>query len=382
MTHKTAIILITVFFQIQSNLFCLYAQSLSKKITSVNKVSSLLEGKYLNLYLYTDQENIKLIDRIPIINRSISYENESIEDDFYLLQNPANNTFISFIWDSDINILADSLEYSKSKIINSSSNYILDSSVQYIQKRWYKRAIWKAYRDSIEKINSDNQSYLSYKKLREREVMLSESSFAQYIDLMKSWICMNYKSKISLHLLKFNHLLIPGKLLDSLKNNVIDVSLRNHKWFNAITKVENKWSLSIGQKMVNYKLFTINQKTINSEDFFGEKYLLYFWGTWCKPCKELLPKLKEVNIANKIAKYNMISIASEKDINNLNINDYIKEQNIFWPVVVEKLTGEGTLNKTMSIDIYPTIILVNTFGIIEDIAHGPKEIKLLLDNIE
>lgn len=74
---------------------------------------------------------------------------------------------------------------------------------------------------------------------------------------------------------------------------------------------------------INQKIAKISEITKNRKRYT----LLDFWGTWCKPCIELTPKLKQLNkdYSNDIQ---IISVALDNEIET--VKNYTKEHHMDW----------------------------------------------------
>ena len=81
------------------------------------------------------------------------------------------------------------------------------------------------------------------------------------------------------------------------------------------TKLNNNITLNDEQN-IEKKLFNILD--LNS------KYVIYFWATWCIPCKKELPDLKKMKIDNKDLKVIIISIDKKSIKDQLNFLKKIK----------------------------------------------------------
>lgn len=50
-------------------------------------------------------------------------------------------------------------------------------------------------------------------------------------------------------------------------------------------------TLAVGQPAPPLVLHTLDGRSINSADLFGQVVILTFWATWCEPCRDELPLL-------------------------------------------------------------------------------------------
>ncbi len=84
-----------------------------------------------------------------------------------------------------------------------------------------------------------------------------------------------------------------------------------------------------GDTIDNFHIKLINgEETYLKNYLYQDKYiLLYFWGTWCAPCKQRLPLLKEL-----YNKYNnrieIIGLANDRKLSK--VKNYIKKNEVEW----------------------------------------------------
>jgi len=50
----------------------------------------------------------------------------------------------------------------------------------------------------------------------------------------------------------------------------------------------------VGQRRPDFSLGGSNGEPIHAADFDGQVWLINFWATWCKPCREEMPMLSEL----------------------------------------------------------------------------------------
>jgi thiol-disulfide isomerase/thioredoxin len=92
-----------------------------------------------------------------------------------------------------------------------------------------------------------------------------------------------------------------------------------------------------------------------SEILTNKKYILLdFWGTWCTPCKELTPELKNIN--NKLGdSIQIISIAYDKNLDQ--VKKYIQDNDMNWDHLYSE-DRKGIIDD-LRVTSYPTFILIN-----------------------
>lgn len=112
----------------------------------------------------------------------------------------------------------------------------------------------------------------------------------------------------------------------------------------------------------NVRFKDVRGKEFSVKDVFGNKdyIIMDFWGTWCAPCKQLTPKLVEMN-ANS-TNFNIISIAFENSEDRDKVIDYTKKNKMFWTHAFEvrnKLNFQTSFVHNLKINTFPTFIVLN-----------------------
>lgn len=128
---------------------------------------------------------------------------------------------------------------------------------------------------------------------------------------------------------------------------------------------------SIANKFYGYQeenyAYNIDSKDINEEQvelkyLMGKFVILDFWGTWCMPCKEITPKLKELYSKYHTQGLEIISIAYENGVDTA-VKNYIVNNDIKWINLYENQKNkENSIIERYRINSFPTLILINPEG--------------------
>ncbi|WP_431242421.1 TlpA family protein disulfide reductase [Flavobacterium sp. P21] len=119
----------------------------------------------------------------------------------------------------------------------------------------------------------------------------------------------------------------------------------------------------VGSIAPNFSLKDINNKAISLADFKGKKYILIdFWASWCAPCREELPYIKELYKNYKSQGFEIISVTKD-------------EKSDLWKKAIEKekiqswkhvsiLENQSTVDKDYFVNGIPHKVLIDKNGII------------------
>lgn len=141
-------------------------------------------------------------------------------------------------------------------------------------------------------------------------------------------------------------------IIDSITNDVSKLILKH------IPSKKNIYGYRAGQKVRNVALNDLLGNKINLSEITKKKpfTILDFWGTWCKPCIEEIPKLK--NFYTTYSKdINLVSIAYDKDVEK--VKNFTASNAMIWPqLFADRSKREGVIND-LHIEEFPTLILLD-----------------------
>jgi thiol-disulfide isomerase/thioredoxin len=105
---------------------------------------------------------------------------------------------------------------------------------------------------------------------------------------------------------------------------------------------------------------------ISTDELRGKVVLLDFWGTWCPPCRESLPSLRDLNKRySKEKAFVMISVSvrDEEDV----WRDFTVKNQMVWPQAFDR---DSKIQRAFQVSRFPTYILVDHEGIIRYRVSG------------
>ena len=130
---------------------------------------------------------------------------------------------------------------------------------------------------------------------------------------------------------------------------------------------------------------------ITLEDLRGKVVLLDFWGTWCPPCVESVPELRNLHKRySKEANFVIIGISSDSD--DAEWREFTVKNKMVWPQYRDQ---DRKILRAFGIRAFPTYILIDHEGIVrfssigagwlraanlEDAIH--KQIKIVAKSTE
>lgn len=181
------------------------------------------------------------------------------------------------------------------------------------------------------------------------------------------------RSKIYNKLSPDSLLLLLESVSEVLKSTPLYAELKN--------KIDLMGGIRIGKSAPIFYMDNEAGIQISNENYKGRSYLLVFGATWCKPCKENLPALKNIynkykNIGFEILYINM----DEKKEKWLSLIDSAKMD---WVNISElKPWRKTNISSIYDIQFVPTYILIDSKGNIQFISNElERGINIQLDKL-
>ncbi|MDR1141592.1 MAG: TlpA family protein disulfide reductase [Planctomycetaceae bacterium] len=142
--------------------------------------------------------------------------------------------------------------------------------------------------------------------------------------------------------------------------------------YQEMLKQINSATKRLGQEFT-LQGFSLDGKQFDIKTLRGKVVLIDFFASWCVPCIEELPRLKEIYAQYHDQGFEIVGIGGDKPEN---LKKMIEEHNISWTVVSEMLTVSKRLpsiERQYGIKAYPTMFLIDREGkLVHSNARGQR----------
>jgi peroxiredoxin len=120
----------------------------------------------------------------------------------------------------------------------------------------------------------------------------------------------------------------------------------------------------------NFRVTTVQGHELSLKQFAGKIVVLDFWATWCPPCRESVPELRDLTQKYDPAKLVLISISSDDD--EATWRQFIAENKMTWP---QYRDSDKRLVNAFTVRAYPTYLVIDGDGVITQriVGADPKQ---------
>ena len=136
-----------------------------------------------------------------------------------------------------------------------------------------------------------------------------------------------------------------------------------------------------GLPLEDFSFTDFDGKTRKLSDFRGKHVLLDFWGSWCKPCVEDVPTMKEAYDRYRDRGFEIVGIDFEMGNSSEKVRPFLKEKDVRWvngtPESVRELVEDR-----FRISAFPTLILLDPKGVVIEARPAQLRGKRLMETLE
>lgn len=357
-------------------------------------VSKIVEHE--NLFFTYNNGEISVQDSVNIKSRKFSirgtieiptiinfYNNRELIDD----GQSAISFFIEPKYETKVSI--DLSDMKKSKIWGG----ISQNEYEILQKRLSKLSLIEItnqlnnfYTKKSETIDKTELEFLS-SKIDSLSNKLKELRF-ENVKIRIDFIREFYTSYVSAYSLKNILRQKEGlQMIDTIQNlyNNISNNIKNSYLGREIeNELQNYYGSKIGVYAPDFSLIDEEGKIVKLSSLKGKYVLLDFWASWCAPCIEEFPSLKEIFNEYK-DNLEILGISRDENLENWR-NAIFKYEIGFWKQFSLKQNNNSILEQQYFVNAIPVKILINPEGIIigkwrGGDSHNLTELQSLLKQI-
>lgn len=138
--------------------------------------------------------------------------------------------------------------------------------------------------------------------------------------------------------------------------------------------------LQVGKPVPEMSGEDLNGKSLKLSNYKGKVTMLTFWATWCPPCMALVPH--EIALAESLKDRPFALVGVNGDRLDDAVRDKIADHKITWRSFKNEQAGQAPLSDIWGIDSWPTILVIDSEGMIRHLWTGSPGEKELDESIE
>ncbi|MEW6614285.1 MAG: TlpA disulfide reductase family protein [Thermodesulfobacteriota bacterium] len=120
-------------------------------------------------------------------------------------------------------------------------------------------------------------------------------------------------------------------------------------------------------------------KKLDLKKYKGRVLLLMFFATWCGPCREITPEVRNLYTNYKQKGLNIIAVSVDSVPSGIPaVNSYVQKNSIKYPVFVD----DGSLSKQYGIVGIPAFILIGKDGVMKTKRLGAQAVNDIAEDIK
>jgi peroxiredoxin len=131
----------------------------------------------------------------------------------------------------------------------------------------------------------------------------------------------------------------------------------------------------------DFSLESLYGETVHLSDFRGKVVLLYFWATWCGPCKIQMPWFVQLQNQYGPQGLQIVGISLDEDASREEIAEFVDSMHTNYPILI----GNNKVAKAYSgVPLLPETVFIGADGRIQDRAlglHGKTETEAVIKKL-
>lgn len=116
----------------------------------------------------------------------------------------------------------------------------------------------------------------------------------------------------------------------------------------------------------DFTLPQLDGQMLRLSTYRGKVVLLDFWATWCGPCIQAVPELKEIRKKFANRPFELISISVDREKRKL--EDFVKANEMTWPQYFDE--GYRVAKDAFGVATFPSYFVLDGEGVVTYVLRG------------
>lgn len=135
--------------------------------------------------------------------------------------------------------------------------------------------------------------------------------------------------------------------------------------------------LEKGEMAPNFELEKMDGEKVKLSDFRGEKVMLNFWATWCPPCRAEVPDMQKLHENKDVTILAVNLLGQESGIDP--VEEFLEDYGVTFNVLLD---DDLVVAETYGIQPVPTTYMIDTEGVIQNMAFGALNYELMVQELD
>jgi peroxiredoxin len=284
----------------------LFAQSNSFTYTISGKCSLVKEGT--KVHFRSQSGGVAIKDSCIVKEGSFSFKGQMDEPKLVVLIMVAANGNINSRERDLLTLFLDKTKISLT-VKDSISKAVVKGSAEHLRYLQFNKII-EPIRKEYQKYNTESEvekDSVSKANLSKRYKVIQDKE----IDVIRSFVEKNNNSFVSTYAInstgfgQFANPFIHESIFELLNRRIKE----SEQGIKLLTKIKNAQRQHTVDNMPGFKMADTSGRIISLADFKGKYVLLDFWASWCTPCREQHPALKDIFQKYKDRGFEIIAVS-------------------------------------------------------------------------
>ena len=131
---------------------------------------------------------------------------------------------------------------------------------------------------------------------------------------------------------------------------------------------ESSGRVEVGLPVPGYRTVALNGDSVSLAEQKGKVLLLNIWATWCHPCRDEIPELRQIHSRYRDRGLELVGVSVDADGAEDTIREFMKEFEMTYPVWLDPAERISTQFLTIGV---PTTFLIDRDGVLRWRKTGP-----------
>lgn len=119
-----------------------------------------------------------------------------------------------------------------------------------------------------------------------------------------------------------------------------------------------------------FAITTLDGRQVSLDSLAGKVVLIDFWATWCGPCREALPHIRE--IAQKFSGEPLVVMSISLDKDDAKWKDFVGKNGMTW---LQYRDGGGDIARLFRVESIPHTFTIDADGVLQDEHIGDASVE-------